>query len=369
MYLLKTGKWDEREVEILLKNFKEKRKYKEISAILNRSVDSIGKKLKSMGLTKKIEKKSWSFEEINFLKTHFGVKHIEEIGKELKRSKDSIQKKAISLGLKGMIQNEWIEEEIDFLKNNFENMTLEELSKALKRTKNSIQLKANRIGLKRESYKKFDKDFFDIIDTEEKAYWLGFIYADGYVSIYNRNYEFGIELSKVDVLHLDKLNKSMNSNVEISIRKREGRYLCNLRFSNKNLVESLIDKGVFLNKTNILKFPSFLEKSLTRHFIRGFFDGDGYVSFNKRKYGYTTRTGFVCNSLDFTKSILNVISNILDEEVHYYMDKKSYCFDTSNQRHAKKLLDYMYKDSTIYLERKYIKYLQIIEYLNNKGSQ
>ena len=110
-----------------------------------------------------------------------------------------------------MKPNKWTEKELEFLKNNYKNMTHTELSEYLGRTKSAIANKQHQLGLVNESKYKYNKQYFRNIDTSEKAYWLGFIYADGYV-IYNkqqRNYEFGIKLKKSDQEHLRKLNKSL----------------------------------------------------------------------------------------------------------------------------------------------------------------
>ena len=54
---------------------------------------------------------------------------------------------------------------------------------------------------------KFNENVFDSIDTEEKAYWLGFIFADGYISLKGNSFELSLKGS--DSEHLDKFNKFM----------------------------------------------------------------------------------------------------------------------------------------------------------------
>ena len=54
----------------------------------------------------------------------------------------------------------------------------------------------------------FNENFFDIIDTEEKAYWLGFLYADGFIT--SKDNKIGLSLSIKDIDHLAKYNKSLN---------------------------------------------------------------------------------------------------------------------------------------------------------------
>lgn len=92
----------------------------------------------------------------------------------------------------------WTNEDLNFLKENFNKYTKKELAKMLNKSDNAIQIKANRLGLKREGKYYYDKKYFKDILTSNQAYWLGFMYADGYVTS-NKNktkYTVGIELNK-----------------------------------------------------------------------------------------------------------------------------------------------------------------------------
>jgi intein/homing endonuclease len=130
---------------------------------------------------------------------------------------------------------------------------------------------------------------FDVIDTEEKAYWLGFIYADGYIE--TESNRFGIGISIKDYGHLVKFNSFMkylgnNIKTKISKQKYKGelkeKEICFWRVSDKHLKESLIKQGCFEKKSLILEFPKIPAK-LVKHFIRGYFDGDGCVSYYQNK--------------------------------------------------------------------------------------
>ena len=144
-------------------------------------------------------------------------------------------------------------------------------SKNIKRRSNSINSK---------KYKCND-NFFSIIDTEEKAYWLGFMYADGYI-ISDRD-AIGLSLSTEDINHLEKFLASLNANNKISrytnnINREYARVII---YSNK-LKNDLISNGCLENKTFKLDFPN-IDENLVRHFIRGYFDGDGSLSKHKTK--------------------------------------------------------------------------------------
>ena len=114
--------------------------------------------------------------------------------------------------------NKWKEEDIKFLKENYKNFTNKELAQILNRTKTAISIKLSKLGLKKTKYY-YNEDYFETIDSEEKAYWLGFLYADGYISKTTCCSELGIELQKNDYNHLQKFNKSIKGNIEVKYRK------------------------------------------------------------------------------------------------------------------------------------------------------
>ncbi|HHP5737048.1 hypothetical protein [Bacillus cereus group sp. MYBK74-2] len=377
------GVWSNEEIEVL-KSFLGQKGYQEISVILGRNVNSIQKKVIALGLSREIKKKPWSEEEIKLLKSLYGITGVEGISKRLNRTHDSITGKAKQLNLKGFVENAWTKNELEFLRDNFKNMTIKDIANSLGRTENAVQLKANRIGLKQPTKYEYDKDYFKIIDCEEKAYWLGFIYADGYVSIYNngRNHEFGIELKASDDEHLKKFNRSINGNIELSYRTREHKFskytsvvdICSIRIYSQRFVSHLIENGVVLNKTYVLDFPNFIPKELMRHFIRGYIDGDGYIRFGKRTsgngYGYETRFGFTCYSKKFTIGLKKFLENELnlETELVLYKDKSSFSVDTANQKQLLSMLEYLYNNSTVYLDRKHQNYKKIQHYLLNKSA-
>jgi intein/homing endonuclease len=253
-----------------------------------------------------------------------------------------------------MSTNKWSNEEIEFLKDNYENYTAKELGDKIGRTKNAVALKLNRLGINVSKYN-YNKHFFDTVDTEEKAYWLGFMYADGYVSysIENRNYEASIELKASDYEHLMKFNKSLNGNVQVSYRERERwnkiHKICSIRFHSKELVEGLMKHGCLPNKTFDIKMPN-INDTLIKHFIRGFFDGDGSVYHRKDRNGIYAN--FTSASFDFLTSLrfylyqLGVNSYIVKDRDHHQL--RIYGKD-----YTMTFLKHIYEESTIYLNRKY----------------
>lgn len=202
----------------------------------------------------------------------------------------------------------------------------------------------------RSKHLNYNENLFSKIDTEEKAYWLGFIFADGYVSD-NNNFE--ISLGIKDKSHLLKLSNLISKNIT------EDSFRCRLGIKNKKLVEDLNKYGVIPRKSLILKFPTNINNLLISHFIRGYFDGDGCIYYGKSELRSSSMSVTLLGTLNMLQNI-EKHSNI---KVSYQHDKRHHqdchSFRISKTIDIIKILDYMYKDSTIYLDRKYEKYCRL----------
>ena len=203
-------------------------------------------------------------------------------------------------------------------------------------------------------------DFFKKINNEHKAYWLGFIYADGYVSKRKETEKkLGIALSTKDINHLETFKKHINATYPINIYKSKSfggveiEY-CRLLVSSNQLFDNLVAKGVFEKKTLILKFPdeSIVPKKLQNHFMRGYFDGDG--SFKKSNDGFYAFS--LCGTKEFLLKCQEILGKQTKLEKRHKDDKNNYSFSIGGRRQVKKVGDYLYQNATVYLERKYIRY-------------
>ena len=219
----------------------------------------------------------------------------------------------------------------------------------------------------------FDEFFFDNIDTEEKAYWLGFIYADGYLD--NRN-GIGIELDVKDKEHLEKFKKSIQAELNVKIYNKNSTYgpqtNCRFCFSSKHIHTILLGYYKSIHKTFEGEFPK-IDKKLERHLIRGFFDGDGSLSYSQKKdyskYLVAPKISFIG-----TKQTLEYIESITS--INWYWSKRikndtnNFQIECSKINQVLSFLHYMYDDATIYLDRKYEKYQFVLknrEYLQAKA--
>lgn len=215
-----------------------------------------------------------------------------------------------------------------------------------------------------------NEDFFHQINTEEKAYWLGFFYADGFIEAkrQNGNQKFGITLKAHDDGHLSKFLEAIEGTNPIKYYKgsgycENGEYARVLMTSQKT-VDDLKDKGVVEEKTLKLKFPTtdIVPKELMHHFIRGYFDGDGSLS-------YWTRNGKTKESrnylLGFTgmKDVLyGILKHFGKTNIVIRPHNNAFEVNIGGNQQLKTILRNMYNNAHVYLDRKKDIYDEFLKY-------
>lgn len=207
------------------------------------------------------------------------------------------------------------------------------------------------IRTKEESHisKMVNIDFFNNIDTPEKAYILGFAYADGSISPNRKNqnsYCFSLSIMESDKYLLEKIQVLMNCTHAIQTTNSNNRYSdknqCHVGISSKHIHSDLLKLGMD-TKDHI---PD-MQQHLIRHFVRGYFDGDGCVSVSKRNDIEMKILG--------TESFLNELNEHINfSQVRY--KKGIYEIRKSGINNALLFYKYLYQDATIYLNRKYDKF-------------
>jgi len=263
----------------------------------------------------------------------------------------------------------WKKEELDFISENYLDMSYSQIGEIIGRSKKAVLVKASKMGLRKEPKNKFNQDIFSRIDSEEKAYWLGFIFADGYVTKNKLNSSLGIEIKYSDKQHLKKFNQFIDGNIEVKDRIRivgKNQTECKMssfRLYSKKLVNDLIEKGVTPKKSFTIKFPN-IEKEFLFDFIRGYFDGDGSISVEKRSK--QLRCNFTTGSLDFVNSIKNIFEK---HDIKCYISNHSgkyFQLTISSKSSTKKFLNIIYEKASVYLDRKfnfYKKNIDLLEYI------
>lgn len=188
------------------------------------------------------------------------------------------------------------------------------------------------------------EDYFDIIDSEHKAYYLGWIMADGNVSVYNQQYALKIAISSIDRDILIRFLDDIEATYRISYTAdKYGHNRCYVSISSKHMVLSLMKYGVIPRKSGHESFPS-ISKELEHHFIRGYFDGDGITCIKKNK-----RSGFIANNLMLQSIQERIGSNLTISKGHNTIGMNIILGGIGFSR---ELYDYMYHDATVWIKRK-----------------
>jgi intein-encoded DNA endonuclease-like protein len=207
-----------------------------------------------------------------------------------------------------------------------------------------------------------NENYFETIDTEHKAYWLGFMYADGYIT--NTN-SFGMSLSVKDKNHIEKFKTDIEATnpiktYETTVGYTIGNQYVRLLMKSEKTVQDLINHGCVKHKTNILTAPKNVPKHLVHHFIRGYFDGDGCLAYTATTDTYHVKILGTDELLDYIKSYIE--SNNIAIVNHYYKRKPNQIvssLEVGGNLQALDFMNHLYKDATICLDRKYERYINL----------
>lgn len=197
-----------------------------------------------------------------------------------------------------------------------------------------------------------NENYFDIIDTPNKAYILGLLYADGNRSGSSNTISICLQERDKDIL--DKINSEINSNCPLKYidyshrtdQKRVNQW--KLSIHNKHLAASLYNYGLIPCKEFKTTFPKQIDCSLWRHFIRGYMDGDGCIVSTECRWLITGNKPLLLFMKDYIERTLNI-----HVQEFYHVNKITYNIRVAGRNQVKKLLDFLYQDAELYLERKY----------------
>lgn len=245
--------------------------------------------------------------------------------------------------------------------------------------KNNIPRRSNKINSRQYN---LNHNFFNSIDNEEKAYWLGFLYADGYLSFTIDDKRprkiVGLSLGIKDINHLNKFNTCLESTYSIKIYTNTGfvkqgypatKYgrLC---FTSDQLFDDLAKLGCIEHKTQTLKFPTEeqVPQYLLHHFLRGFMDGDGSIKITQPKDNKCIKFGLdFCGTTEMLDGIQKFFNTQLKLSKRHKNKTNNYSLSYSGNQSVYKKLLMLYKDATIYLDRKYERFLQLQNYINSRA--
>ncbi len=235
-----------------------------------------------------------------------------------------------------------------------EDMKLSDIARKMNTTSTTVskELREKGVKVKRKWKYRCDHEFFSVIDTEVKAYWLGFLMADGCVA--SDTNTIAITLQDRDGYIMERMAKEMKTNSPVTYRDRRFKHYQDtksLRIYSGKIKQDLIRLGCTPRKSLTLQYPhGLIPDKLMHHFMRGFFDGDG---------GITTTHGvpnsfMVCGPEGF----ISDYQDILIREVGLSKTKLSYqpkivSASYGGNGNLHRLFNFLYKDATIFLHRKF----------------
>lgn len=233
-----------------------------------------------------------------------------------------------------------------------------------------------------------DDNFFEAINSESAAYFLGFIYADGNVYSSKKWNSSVLTITQsqkdVDILYLFK--KHIKSDKDIRKIIIGGKDYFEMSINSVKLCSDLKKHGVVENKSLILTFPDFIDEDLMHHFIRGYFDGDGCIWEGKRKKmivkDLSRKDGIrerIIHNVKITFTGSNTFIPFLQEylisviglpktKLNYSKSKtehKHCVMEYSGRKNILSMYNFMYKNATCFSKRKKDKFEDILRHESN----
>lgn len=220
----------------------------------------------------------------------------------------------------------------------------------------------------REQKHEIDQYYFDDLRNPEVVYTLGFLYADGNNT--KTLQQVNLCLEEHDKAILEKINQTLKNSKELhyvdNSNKHDFGYTYknqyNLCMQNKRISLVLNELGIVPNKSLILEFPKWLHPSLYNHFLRGVFDGDGSIHRFERKTSTPQITVTITSTENFCKAITDICAEYIGIRGHIYdascHNGVTKVFTLCGCNVCQQFLNWLYKDATIFLNRKYDRYCE-----------
>lgn len=253
---------------------------------------------------------------------------------------------------------EFTQEQIDDIlekyQNNYTQKTIGEIYGVSRRVIKRV-LEESEIEIRQRTNKyQADYDIFETIDSPEKAYWLGFIAADGCNYYREQNASIILNIHQKDIKHLEKFKDFCNTNAEIKTYNAFEGFssntpMCKIVLNSKKMSQDLTNKGIIPNKSLVLKPPK-ISENYYLPFILGYFDGDGSISKTSQYNNYSISIQGTKEILEWINEILSISSSL---EKRNENEKNSYYIRCGGTLKPYQILSKLYNSCEIHLDRKY----------------
>jgi len=211
--------------------------------------------------------------------------------------------------------------------------------------------RAGKRARKNTDYRHFTlrENAFDEIADEETAYWLGFIYADGYVRVDGVT----LRLKPSDRGHVEKFLAFMGSNVKVKDCKSYAGDTVFASCHSYRLAVRLTELGIIPERGEFAKTVGVVPPDLHHAFIRGMIDGDGYITRSDTKY--TANIG-LCGKEEAVEWVRHILVKRAgaSQKPRPRRRRDGDCYEIAfgGRFQVGRLADWLYQGATVYLDRK-----------------
>lgn len=274
-------------------------------------------------------------------------KHLKKLGVEIRRGTPSAVTSSIEDIKQAYINNELI--------------TLQELATQYNTSAKRISQILQEEGIAiRSGTRKYtvNHHFFDVIDTIDKAYFLGLLAADGQVQAPSL---IRLDLMEEDIHIIESFKNALNTSYPIALYPANDKQVARLAMHSLPMFTALNNLNIVQNKTLIFR-PPILPEHLRSHFLRGYFDGDGCLTKNKHTNKYSFSILGTKEMIEFAQVELG-LEHLSISQRFPEREKNNYTFAVSGNKQILRIMEYLYQDSSVSnrLERKYNKFLELKE--------
>lgn len=248
----------------------------------------------------------------------------------------------------------WTKREIDFVRANINKLTYKEMGKYINRTPTSIQSKVRFFPFKQKVKKyRVNQNFFKRW-SPAMAYILGFIAADGSLIHHGRAHVLHIANDNRDIIRQIKTALQSEGKI-IPIQRDNGKTSHHLRICDKEIFYDLQRHGITERKSLTITPPKYLSAKHTRHYIRGFFDGDGSVFLSGKDFPSKLNVVFYTASHPMIRFLFNFVKNICPKYSGSILKGQNIniYYLHLGQRDGEILFNKLYKDADIFIKKKY----------------
>jgi hypothetical protein len=301
-------------------------------------------------------RRRWTEQEIAALAQMFPDKNISlaQLEQHFMRQRGTIRQQARRLGLRRP-NYEWSKQAIVDLMQMYpdEDVSHEQMINHFGCTWKIICHKAAALQLRRSRPNtcRVIRGYFNTIDNDEKAYWLGFLAADGTVYISGRQHTVRLDLQPRDLHWLTRFRDTIAPGAKIT---QHGDRSYSVSIGSQEMVYDLVSLGITPRKSNTLEWPCIPEPSVIP-FLLGYFDGDGSFTprSGRRDYQWLLlgTLDFLCTARDYIQRFADVK---LKEPVRAHKNTSPHLYRISANGPRAPIIDRILNDSGLGMPRKHL---------------